>query len=407
MKPEWFRTRGYKHLDSPVGEAFAFRRATKADFVEQHAWLPLIHYVKLVRRYKPTQGKTVLKPRDIMYASHRDACILAKYAHELSARLDDYYATNGISSHVIAYRKLGRSNYDFSADAYRYCIEHTPCIVLCFDITGFFDHLDHGILKDRLKRITGTTELPNDWYKVFRHVTRFRKIEREDLAEHAVFGPRLKLRDSNPVAGITEVKAAGIPITHNENDYGIPQGTPISSALSNLYMIDIDTTLAAICLSRGALYQRYADDILVACQRIDEADIVTKLTDAIEAHKLEIKAEKTERAVFGTKRNTVFQYLGFNISPQGACIRPGSLSRQWRKLRRSVRHAKHVGGAAVASGKAAKIYTKNLRRKLSPVGARNFSSYARRSATALQSKTILHQIRRIERAADKAIRELT
>lgn len=55
-------------------------------------------------------------------------------------------------------------------------------MVLCFDITGFFDNLDHAILKRRLKELLGVTELPPDWYAVFRHVTRFSRVERRALA---------------------------------------------------------------------------------------------------------------------------------------------------------------------------------------------------------------------------------
>ena len=341
-----------------------------------------------------------------MYASHRDACILARYAHDLSNRLDEFYKANDLSGNVIAYRRLGRSNYDFSADAYLYCLEHTPCVVLCFDITGFFDNLDHGILKARLKSILGRDELPDDWYKVFRHVTKFRKVERDSLAAHPIFGLKLKLKNSKPIAKIADIKAAGIEITRNQHLHGIPQGTPISSSLSNLYMMEIDKMMASICASRNALYQRYSDDILIACKLTDEDGLAKALTSAVERHKLKIKDEKTERAIFSTKRPKPFQYLGFNVSPQGACIRPGSLSRQWRKLKRNIRRAKGERHAAMKAGEAEKIYTKKLRKKFSPVGARNFSSYARRAARAFGSPAILRQVRCLERAADQAIREL-
>lgn len=147
MTSPWFKPRGYKHFDVPVGQRFA-EKASISAFVESHDWLPLIHYVKRQRRYKPKDGKTVYKDRDIMYASHRDACILSKYAYDLSGRLDLFYETNGLCDHVIAYRKLGKSNYVFSSEAYRFAVSELPCIVLCFDITGFFDNLDHAILKN-------------------------------------------------------------------------------------------------------------------------------------------------------------------------------------------------------------------------------------------------------------------
>ena len=407
MTHKWFKPRGYKHFDAPVGERFANECAAEPEFVRKHSWLPLVHYVKRVKRYKPKECKTVYKDRPIMYASHRDACILSKYAHDLSRCLDVFYEHNGLSGNVIAYRRLGKSSYDFSADAYRFCLMNLPCIVLCFDITGFFDNLDHSILKDRLKTILGVSELADDWYKVFRHVTAFKRVERSDLAAHPVFGPRLKLKTSDPIARISDIVAAGVPIFENENKYGIPQGTPISSALSNTYMINVDIAMSFICRDRNALYQRYSDDILIACRPEDGGEITAQLHSTIESeHKLEIKPEKTERVVFNRDSIMSFQYLGFNVSTNGARIRPSSMSRQWRKLRRNVRRMKRAGMIAVATGKSPKIYTKKLRRQFSPVGARNFSSYARRSAEAFRSKAILRQIRRLERHADDMIRDL-
>ena len=351
MTHPWFKPRGYKHLDVPVGEPFV-AKASKPDFVKGHHWLPLIHYVKRQKRYKPKDGKTVYKDRDIMYASHRDACILSKYAHELSSELDIFYERNGLCDHVIAYRKLGKSNYIFSAEAYRFAVLSSPCIVLCFDITGFFDNLNHAILKDRLKRVLSVKELPEHWYRVFRHVTCFKTIELEDLKAHPVFGPKLKLESKTPIATISEIKAAGIRIQENANEFGIPQGTPISSALSNLYMIDIDLHMSGICRDRNALYQRYSDDILIVCQPNDENNIVSELLAQVGAHKLKIKKEKTERVRFIRANPNAFQYLGFDISPEGVTIRPSSLSRQWRKLKRGIKKAKYVSSQAIRSGEA-------------------------------------------------------
>jgi len=161
MKPEWFRARGYKHFDTPVGAGFV-ERVADPKFVEKHSWLPLIHYTRRIKRYKPKDGQTVWKDRPIMYASHRDACILSKYAFKLISALDEYYEQNSLCEHVIAYRKLGKSNYDFSSDAYRFSIANAPCVVLCFDITGFFDNLDHSILKSRLKKILQVEKLSDD-----------------------------------------------------------------------------------------------------------------------------------------------------------------------------------------------------------------------------------------------------
>jgi RNA-directed DNA polymerase len=229
--------------------------------------------------------------------------------------------------------------------------------------------------------------------------------KKKTLAAHPRFGPELAIRSRRPIATIAEIIAEDIPIKSNENNFGIPQGTPISSVFSNLYMVDLDLKMVALCERRGALYQRYSDDILILCNSADESLITSTFALHLKEHRLSLN-DKSERAVFDPSTPETFQYLGFNISPDGAVIRPGSLARQWRKARRSIARTKKIGAAAVASGAASKIFTKKLRKRFYPVGSRNFSSYARRSAKAFGSKKIVRQVLRLERMIDKELRDL-
>jgi len=405
LEQQWFKKRGYRHFDAPVGRPFASLACDRA-FVARHSWLPLIHYVKRVKRYQPLAGRTIYKDRDIMIASHRDACILTKYAYEASKLLEQSYAQAQLDDHVIAYRKLGLTNYDFSAKAYRFAQDHQPCVVLCFDITAFFDNLDHAILKDRLKRLLDVKELSPDWYAVFRHVTKFSKTERKALQADPVFSRRLEEDGRRPIATIAELHKAGIAIVTNPNRFGIPQGTPISSVFSNLYMRNVDVAMAHACATIRGFYQRYSDDILVVCPVHEEAGITETLKAVIAEHKLTIKDEKTERAEFGAGSDTSFQYLGFNMSKGGASIRPSSMARQWRKARRAIKKTAAIGKMAIAEGRADKIFTKRLRKRFSPVGARNFAKYARRAAYAFGSRKIVRQAMKLERMVDQAIRDM-
>lgn len=405
MKPDWFRPRGYKHFDAPVEEAFA-AKAHDPLLVKAHSWSPLIHYVKSVKRYKPLEGKTVLKNRSIMYASHRDACILSRYSHELNALLEQCYRKDGLDDSVIAYRALGKANHHFSADAAKFARRLSPCIVLCFDITGFFDNLDHSILKARLKELLSVTELPHGWFQVYRHVTAFRKIERQSLAVHPLLNARMKGRNNEPIATMAEIKALGIEIGKNPAKHGIPQGTPISSAFSNLYMLHVDRVIAEACNRLGALYQRYSDDLLIICKPEAEAQLTATLSKSIVAHKLEIHPDKCDRVVFRPGNSRSFQYLGFDVSPDGTIIRPSSLGRQWRKLRKNIAKAKRRKASLQANGTLTLVHTKKLRRRFSPIGTRNFSLYARRAASSFGSEKIRRQVIRLEKAADQAIRAL-
>ena len=404
MQEKWFKPRGYRHFDAPVGGTYA-TKICDPQFVAQHSWLPLIHYVKRIKRYKKLDKKTVYKDRPIMFASHRDACILSKYSFDLSRQLDKKYIQLGLEKNVIAYRKLGLANYHFSSDAFQFTQRYEQCVILCFDITGFFDNLNHGVLKNKLKWILGVDEIPNDWYAVFRYVTKYQKVERIALESHQIFGKRLKERSRKPVATIREILEAEITIASNPDKFGIPQGTPISSAFSNLYMIDLDKTMVSACAEIGGLYKRYSDDILIICPLESEASITKILEASVSEHKLEIKAEKTERAVFNESSEEAFQYLGFNVSKDGAVIRPSSLARQWRKAKRSIKETKRIGEKAIAGGRATKIFTKRLRKRFQPIGARNFSKYARQAGEAFRSKKIVRQVLKLERMVHQEIRE--
>jgi len=410
LQPAWFKRRKFRHLDVPVKADFVKKVQAQPD-AGAHSFLPLIRYERVTKRYKPDKGKTEPKSRPVMYPSHRDACVLARYAHELGQALETKYYAGALSDCVIAYRKLGKANYHFAREVLDAAKAMTPCAILCFDVTKFFDSLDHGLLKRRLKAALGVEELPKDWYAIFRQMIKFHYLKRDDLK--ARLPSEFKGPPGCPIATIEQVKAAGLTIHDNPEKRGIPQGTPISSVLSNLYMVEFDVAMEAYCTSIGALYRRYCDDILVICPTERAAEADSFATSRTPEEKLTLNASKTERHLFDGKTRKLAQYLGFKLSADGATLRESSLSRQWRKLRRSVKKTMEKGTAAVAAGNADKVYTKALRRRFSPIRGRggrpvrNFSSYARRAAETLESEAILHQVRRLEKALDAELGSLT
>lgn len=382
-----------------------------------------MHFEKIEKRYKfdETAGKRVIKEkqRPIKYASHKDACIFSYYASLLNVALDRFYEANSISENVIAYRALGRGNYEFSAEAFKFATENSPTTILAFDVTGFFDSLDHGLLKQRIKTLLGCVELSADWYSIYRAVTNFHYVLKSDLQIHPVFGRRLKSTMSNHIATIEELKSAGIvfhpnPELEKGEKKGIPQGTPISATLSNGYMIDFDVSAKRFCDRIGALFRRYSDDILVVCRPEFEEQAKSEIDRLLILEKLKISADKTEITFFDLlktvpRTSKAAQYLGFVLDEDGATIRESSLSRQWRKMRRAIKRTRKIGVAKILGGKSTTIHTKRLQRRFSFIKVndgetvktlRNFSSYARRSADAFEDgQKIVKQAKRLERAA--------
>ena len=397
-KPSWFKPRRYRHFDVPIGSEWA--TALTPDQVVAHPWSPLLHWVKETPRYRPLDGKTVVKARDIMHASHRDACILSKYSHELTAKLDAWYAENGLHEAVIAYRSLRKSNYHFAATAQAYVRDHDSIEAMCFDVTGFFDNIDHKRLKQRLKWLLAVDELPDDWHRVLRSVTRYSHVRKADLKAHPVFGQRLQQRGADrPLATVKELKAAGIPIQTNGTGIGVPQGTPISASLSNLYMADFDLAMKALADQHGALYQRYSDDILIICDPDHADQLAAAVADALHAEALQLQNDKTIRQRFMGDERDNFQYLGFQLGLGPALIRPGSLSRQWRSAKRAIRRSERKAERLAKAGQKDKIYTSKLRGRLTHVGLRNFLAYADRSSDELQSDSINRQVKALRKFA--------
>jgi len=429
MSLNWFKKRGYRHFDLPVCETFALKVIDPA-FVSAHSFLPLIHYTKTEKRYKKcprTGARTItVKERPIKYASHRDACILSYYAHELNRLLDTHYARTGLNDCVLAYRALGRGNYDFAAEVFAFAKDNAPVSILAFDVSKFFDKMDHALLKERLKAILGVKSLPKDWYRVFRNITAFHYVDMQELRIHPVFGERLKsTKKRDRIASVEELKREGITFHPNPEltagrKRGIPQGTPISAAASNLYMIDFDAAANAYCQTIGALYRRYSDDILVIRPPQHEMAAEKEIMKLIENERLAISSAKTERTAFsgtgGVASTRAAQYLGFRLHGSGAAIRESSLARQWRKMRRAVRRTKKVAERQMAAGNSKQVYTKRLFRRFSHLKVRdaeglrtirNFSSYGRRSAGAFgPDEKITQQVKRFEREARRAIEAL-
>jgi Reverse transcriptase (RNA-dependent DNA polymerase) len=403
--PAWFRPRSYLHLDMPVQPAFA-HNLTPAQ-VAAHVWSPLIHYVKTEKRYNVKQRKTLRKERPIMFASHRDSCILSKYSADLVARLDKWYAANGLDDTVIAYRALGRSNYHFAKKVEDFVRAHPSITVMCFDVSGFFDNLDHKRLKARLKWLLECDELEGDWFAVIKAVTRYRFIHLGEIKKHDDLAKRLRERKRHPLTTIAELKSLGVPIEKNPLPLGIPQGTPISASLSNLYMTEFDADMQSEAAKRGALYQRYSDDILVACLPARQHVLKALVEEKLEEHGLQLQKAKSEVVTLHAPVSTLtFQYLGYQLGHVDARLRLKSLSRQWRTARRAIKKTERVGKNAIKRRKAKQIFTRKLHMRFTGAGGRNFLAYTERSAETLESPAIRKQAKKLRRYMQAELRRL-
>lgn len=391
---KWTKKRRYRHFDFPISAQTA-KHLVQPSSVSSHSFLPLIRYEKIQKWYKRNQstGKRYVEPkrRDIMYASHNDACILSFYAEKLNLILDKLYSEKNLNLNVIGYRKLGKSNYNFVQEALDFCYRMGSVSVVALDVTSFFDSIDHKLLKQRLKNILAVDEIPLDWYKIFKFITEYRYVNLAEIKEHPAFKDRFGKTEHGRISTIRSLKKASITIHSNSNNFGIPQGTPISAALSNLYMVDFDIKMGLFCKPLDAFYRRYSDDILIICAPELQSTVMQQVTRIISEERLRLASHKTviREFNFHNPENAMkaAQYLGYAFDPCTISIRSSSLSRQWQKMRKAFRRSKRSSFWRYKTGILTPSYKKKLNRRFRFIKleredgthlVRNFSSYCRR-----------------------------
>ena len=186
---------------------------------------------------------------------------------------------------------------------------------------------------------------------------------------------------------------------------GIPQGSAMSALLSNIYLIDFDKWLWDLSQKLDFTYKRYCDDLIVICDTDLVDEINRKILAEISNYKLTIQEKKTELIEFlpnskgkirafnrreiikyGSKINASneqkfyknLQYLGFEFNGQNVYIRPGSLSRYFRKMKGRI--IKTVMMSYSDKSGFNKIKRRQIYFRYSHFGTRNFITYAKNAA---------------------------
>ena len=145
-----------------------------------------------------------------------------------------------LRENVLAFRSLEKSNIEFAKDAFDKIQNLGECSAVALDLSGFFDNLDHQILKDRWCKIIGSETLPADHYAVFKSITKYSQVNKDKLYT------LLNISHNNPKYSrkkiCTSVEFRNIVrknnlIVTNKTSKGVPQGSPISALLSNIYMV--------------------------------------------------------------------------------------------------------------------------------------------------------------------------
>ncbi|MCB1518081.1 MAG: hypothetical protein KDJ19_10765 [Hyphomicrobiaceae bacterium] len=381
-KPRPKDIKSYLHFDADISESDLVAYVTDPTKVLKHPFFPLIRFYEKWEKFPKKGQPRKTKVRPLRYAARKDAAIFAYYRTVFSKYYEEELERRGISTVPIAYRKIrnfkntGKCNIDFAKDAFDFIREIGDADVTVVDISSYFENLDHAKIRHTIELVLHRPLAPHE-EAVLKALTNYCVVDRDAVYDR--LGMFEKGRGTNRKEKrqrkIDKLRASrkrqmctpnefrekicggdrSLPslVQKNNATYGIPQGTPISDLIANIYLIDFDQQLHRWARKRGGMAFRYSDDIIVILPRVngqpfDAAKIY--LQDAIKRHGDRLKIQDKKVAIgrfirtspnsqvytqiFGQASKNGLEYLGFEFDGTKVEIKDATLSNAWRKLKR-------------------------------------------------------------------------
>lgn len=361
---EWkekVKRKRYAHFDKKITLHQAWKYISNPQNIITHSFFPFIHHTLKITKYSKAKGKTT-KKREICYSAHMDRYIYQYYAYLLNDEYNKRAVVDGFDKCSIAYRNnLKMNNIDFSKKAFDKIKELKECYVIIGDFKNFFDSLDHKYLKKRMCDLLQVDKLREDYYAVFKNITKYSTWELSDLLNENRLLPNIygirKLNKQDLVIPWSKFKALKKDrVKPNKQPFGIPQGSPISAVLSNIYMIEFDVEMNSYVSSKDGLYMRYSDDFIVIIPKEKASPLDQELNQLMSIIKktpsLILEPDKTqlfeynegnvdsfeihEAALIKTSKKKI-DYLGFSFDGKIVTIRDKTISKYYNKLNRNVK----------------------------------------------------------------------
>jgi hypothetical protein len=177
-----FKYKRYSHFDSKKDIKHWFAYIKEPKNICSHGFYPFIHFT--MKKYTYRNGATRTKPREICYSSHIDRYIYEYYNYLLNESYNSYAKSTGINKCAVAYRNnLHQNNITIAKEVFNFIKSgDDKYFILISDFTGYFDKIDHKNLKKNLEIVLNVDRLPDDWYKVFKSVTKYSYIDLDIIA---------------------------------------------------------------------------------------------------------------------------------------------------------------------------------------------------------------------------------
>jgi len=399
-----YKYKSYSHFDEKKHFKFFIKYIQNPKKIERHGFFPFLHYVIRNYKYDNNIKDTKIKPRDINYSSHIDRYIYEYYNYLLNQKYNEYTKERGINKCVVAYRNnLHQNNIHIAKEVFDFIKNSANYFIIIADFTKYFDKINHNYLKSTLSEVLGCEKLPLDWYKVFRSVTKYSSISLDTIKNYKGLSLK-KLRKTKRIANISELHELKEFLYINKDGFGIPQGSSISSSLSNVNLIHYDKAINDFVTSKNGFYRRYCDDIIIVIPIELKDELITlfeyqnNITPGLELNKDKIQEfYYRHNTLFDNNSNKVkLKYLGFEFDGKNIRVREKTITNFYLKAYRALNYINYIS----------KKYNRNAYRKqfflsFSHLGKRktkenkgNFITYIERCAKAMNDSGIKKQVSR-------------
>jgi hypothetical protein len=244
-------------------------------------------------------------------------------------------------------------------------------------------------------------QLNNNIYKVFESLTKYKYIQNKVFMESKL---KKKIKQDTKAPIFKTLKGS---FSINHSGKGIPQGSPISGLLANIYLVDFDLAMKASF--KDIFYRRYSDDIVTVCPLGEKNEVLSFIDKKIKEQKVEINPKKTfitylvkngDRLEITSVTNGLnipvgrkyVDYLGFEFDGSNVLLRKNTVQKlKYKQQKKVLKQLKNT----ISPKKKKKRKSSKLQKKSGR------GNYFERSSAIFGDESIKQQVLRVVKKRNK------